>query len=107
MGYPLHLKARRRGREQWIRELKRKTLEMNKIHQMRYPSMTNLLRVRQAPLTTLQHPLQQPLHFKPHIHQSPHPQPLHRWLRVQALLDAAPEPGYAMLAPGVASVSGL
>ena len=40
MVYPLeHLMARRRGREQWIWESNSKTLEMNTIHPMRYPSI--------------------------------------------------------------------
>ena len=56
-----HLKARQRGREHWIWELKRKTLEVNTIHPMRYLSKTNLLRAHQVPLNTLQHPLQLPL----------------------------------------------
>ena len=61
MGYPLeHLEARSRRREQWILEPARKTLDIHMIHPMRYSSMTNLLRARQAPLTTLHHPLQQP-----------------------------------------------
>ena len=83
MDYPLeHLKARREGGQQWIWESERKTLEMNTIHQMRYSWMTNFLRAHQAPLITLQHPLQQPLHSQLQIQQRPHAQPPHLWLRV-------------------------
>ena len=76
------VKAKRRRREQWIWEPNRKTLEINTIHPMRYPSMTNLLRAHQAPINILQHPLQLPLHTQQHIEQHPHPQPLHLWVRV-------------------------
>ena len=37
----------------------------------RYPSRTNLLTAHLAPLDTLQHPLQLPLHSQPHIQQQP------------------------------------
>ena len=70
--YPLeHLKARRMRRKQFIWEPKRKTLEVNTIHPMRYPSMTNLLRAPQVPQKMLQHPLQLPLHTQRHTQSSP------------------------------------
>ena len=87
MDYMLEeLKARRRQREQWIWELKRKTLEMSRIHPMRYPSMTNILRARQAPrppCSTLSNNNYTP---RPHNQQHPHRQPLRLWLSVEALL---------------------
>ena len=57
-------------------------VKMNTIHPMRCPSITNLLRARQAPLSTLQHPLRRPLHSQPHIQPKHHAQPLHLWLNV-------------------------
>ena len=79
-----HLRAKRRRRKQWIWVPKEYTLDM--IQLTRYPSRTNPLRAHPAPLNTLQHTLQLPLHSKPHIQQHPHPKPLHLWLRVEALL---------------------
>ena len=61
-------------------------LEMDTNHPTRCPSITNLLRAHRAPQITLQYPLQQPLHSRPHIQLHPHPQPLHLLLRVEALL---------------------
>ena len=40
----------------------------------------------------LQYPLQQPLHSQPHIKLHTHPQPLHLWLRAQALLACLTPP---------------
>ena len=51
-------------------------------HPMGRPLVTDLLRARRAPQITLQYPLQQPLHSRPHIQLHPHPQPHHLWLRV-------------------------
>ena len=82
----LKANTRRRRSKQWIWESKRKILEMDTDHPMRYPLKTGLVRARRAPLITLQYPLQQPPHSQSHIQRHPHPQPLHLWLRVSALL---------------------
>ena len=76
----LGAKRRRKRKKHWIWEPKEYTLDI--IQLTRYSSRRNLLRAHQAPVNTVQHPHQLPLHSQPHIQQHPHPQPHNLWLRV-------------------------